>query len=276
MKIQLGYFGLGYAFIIILIIKLDSFQTLRRIKDKQTIHTDNLSSNTTFVHTNNSRTTSSKEILATNNRHETTNSTLSNNSSTKEASNTDLNDNTYNNKNSTTETITLKSVVNDTKNHTDNTTIDTTKDSINKNLLNITNNSSNVTADALLTVISNQTENIKKEICSNCKGLLSALDDIISSIKVLKGRMKFTINNNLTKKEYTRIVLNVINKVNLIKVDLHKLNEALSSLQKARCDNFANLSKKHGLVKNSTDKLVEVVQEVIKHRQIKINLVFLN
>jgi hypothetical protein len=81
---------------------------------------------------------------------------------------------------------------------------------------------------------------------------------------------------SLTKRELFSIISNCVNNLNLIKADLFKLNEVLSTLQKANCINFTENSKKYSLVVDSTNKLLEIIQNVLRNLNINLNIVVLN
>jgi len=155
-----------------------------------------------------------------------------------------------------------------------NNKTDTEKD---LSLINKTDNSNNsITSDDLLDLIADQTESIKNEICSNCLEINNALNILIDEIKNIKSQLKKFSADKLPKKEAYEKLSYCINNINLIKADLFKLNEILDTLQKANCSNFVNNSKKYTLVVNSTNKLVEIIQNVMRKLNIKINLVVLN
>jgi hypothetical protein len=133
-----------------------------------------------------------------------------------------------------------------------------------------------ISSDDLLSIIADQTENIKNEICSSCLEINTSLNILIDEIKLIKK----TLHNLALEKPsiidvYTKI-LNSINNLNLIKADLFKLNEILDTLQKANCNNFMENSKKYTLVVNSSNKLLEKIQDSLKSFNININLVVLN
>lgn len=158
---------------------------------------------------------------------------------------------------------------NNNTNHSVNDTLNSTN----------TNNKTNInSADSLLNIIADQSEAIKKEICVNCLEISSALDILVQEIKEIKNRLKKIINKNKNDNSKLNLarISNIINNINFIKADLFKLNEILNTLQKANCDNFNDNSKKYQLVVNSTNKLVEIMQDVLKKLNININLVILN
>jgi len=163
-----------------------------------------------------------------------------------------------------------------------NSTNETLSDlnSTNKTILNKTDDNSShnnsITSDDLLNLIADQTESIKNEICTNCLEINSALNVLIEEIKNIKVQLKKFTTEKLTKKDAYEKLSYCINNINLIKADLFKLNEILDTLQKANCDNFVDNSKKYTLVVNSTNRLVEIIQNVLRKLKININLVVLN
>jgi len=175
----------------------------------------------------------------------------------------DLNSNSTTKKNHTIKINALKN----NKNKTYST--------INKDL-NSTDSNNSITSDDLLNLIADQTESIKNEICTNCLEINSALNVLIDEIKNIKAQLKQFTSDKLTKKEIYEKLSYCINNINLIKADLFKLNEILDTLQKANCSNFIDNSKKYTLVVNSTNKLVEIIQDVMRRLNININLVVLN
>jgi hypothetical protein len=143
---------------------------------------------------------------------------------------------------------------------------------------NLTSNftSNSISSDELLNIIADQTENIKNEICTSCLEISSSLNILIDEIKQIKK----TLHDLIVEKPsifdvYTKI-LHCINNLNLIKADLFKLNEILDTLQKANCNNFPENSKKYTLVVNSSNKLLEKIQDCLKTFNININLLVLN
>lgn len=151
-----------------------------------------------------------------------------------------------------------------------------TKDQIIQSQNNNSNNNNSITSDDLLNLIADQTESIKNEICNNCLEINSALNILIEEIKNIKMQLKKLTSERLSKKDAYEKFSYCINNINLIKADLFKLNEILDTLQKANCSNFMDNSKKYTLVVNSTNKLVEIIQNVIRKLNLNINLVVLN
>lgn len=141
---------------------------------------------------------------------------------------------------------------------------------------NSTNSSSEI-PNFLLKVIADQSESIKKEICLHCLEILEALDFLVEEIKIIKSKQKKLMDSkNLSYKQKSFKIANLINNVNYIKADLFKLNEILKTLQKADCPNFVNNSKKYRMVVNYTNKLVEIIQHSLKTLNLNINLVILS
>jgi hypothetical protein len=132
--------------------------------------------------------------------------------------------------------------------------------------------------DYLLSVIADQSEAIKKEICLHCLEILEALNFLVGEIKIIKGKLKKLTTNktNATSKEKNLKVAHLINNINYVKADLFKLNEILKTLQKADCPNFLNNSKRYRMVVNYTNKIVEIIQQSMKTLNIKLNLVILS
>ena len=139
-----------------------------------------------------------------------------------------------------------------------------------------TNQNNSITSDDLLNLIADQTESIKNEICTNCLEINSALSILIDEIKNIKAQLKKFTEEKLSKKDAYEKLSYCINNINLMKADLFKLNEILDTLQKANCSNFIENSKKYSLVVNSTNKLVEIIQNLLRKLNININLVVLN
>jgi len=133
-----------------------------------------------------------------------------------------------------------------------------------------------ISSDELLSIIADQTENIKNEICSSCLEIMTSLNILIDEIKLIKKTLHdLTVAKPPIFDVYTKI-LHCINNLNLIKADLFKLNEILDTLQKANCSNFIENSKKYTLVVNSSNKLLEKIQDCLKTFNININLLVLN
>lgn len=133
-----------------------------------------------------------------------------------------------------------------------------------------------ISSDELLSIIADQTENIKNEICSSCLEIMTSLNILIDEIKLIKKTLHdLTVAKPPIFYVYTKI-LHCINNLNLIKADLFKLNEILDTLQKANCSNFIENSKKYTLVVNSSNKLLEKIQDCLKTFNININLLVLN
>jgi hypothetical protein len=156
------------------------------------------------------------------------------------------------------------------------------------------------TTDSLISSINDQSEAIKKEICLHCLEISDALDILIIEIKQIKRNIidittvgnggsnssdtnsnsdtKINANSkyNSNKKDfYYNTIANSINSINLIKADLFKLSEIVTTLQKVNCPNFSENSTKLDLVVNSTNKLLEIIQESVKKLNLNINLVIL-
>jgi len=161
------------------------------------------------------------------------------------------------------------------KNKTSNTNNDLNTINISSNNNNTDQNNS-ITSDDLLNLIADQTESIKNEICTNCLEINSALNILIDEIKNIKAQLKKFTEEKFSKKDAYEKLSYCINNINLIKADLFKLNEILDTLQKANCRNFLDNSKKYTLVVNSSNKLVEIIQNVMRKLNININLVVLN
>jgi hypothetical protein len=139
----------------------------------------------------------------------------------------------------------------------------------------ILNNS--VSSDDLLSIIANQTENIKNEICSSCLEINSSLDILLKEIKDLKKKIKFYQNETQIDDEESYLSLvNLINNLNLIKVDLFKFNEILQTIQKAECHNYQESFKKYTSLTNYSMKLVEMIQNILLKLNLDINVVILN
>jgi hypothetical protein len=146
-----------------------------------------------------------------------------------------------------------------------------------KQISNTTGNYTNSDpANNLLLVIADQTESIKKEICSNCLEISNALDIIINEVKKIKFRINLLMKKTFDQKQIILRISHAVNNINFIKADLFKLNVILNSLQKVNCPNYQINSKKYQLVVNSTNKLIEIIQDVIKKLKINVNLVILN
>jgi hypothetical protein len=149
---------------------------------------------------------------------------------------------------------------------------------INSTHLDISDHKTNssITSDDLLSIIADQTENIKNEICFSCLEINTSLNILIDEIKMIKKTLKQLETGNPSSKEVYSQISNCINNLNLIKADLFKLNEILDTLQKANCKNFMENSKKYTLVVNSSNKILEKIQSVLRKFKININLVVLN
>lgn len=128
-----------------------------------------------------------------------------------------------------------------------------------------------------LTIIADQTELIKKEICLHCLEISDALNILIAEIKIIKQKIG-SLDTNKEKVEKKNLYFQIsqlINSVNYIKADLFKLNEILNTLHKVDCPNFSENSKKYELVVNYTNKLVEKMQTWSKSLNLNLNLVIL-
>lgn len=155
----------------------------------------------------------------------------------------------------------------------------------NNTFKNLTNSSSfnesdllnnSITSDDLISIIANQTENIKNEICTSCLEINTSLDILIYEIKKIKKNLKkFETVNDLDEIGYLTLA-HFINNVNLIKADLFKLNEILQTIQKADCLNYQESFKKYSSVSNYSMKLIELIQNIFNKLNIDINIVILN
>jgi hypothetical protein len=168
--------------------------------------------------------------------------------------------------------------------HDNSTSNHSQQNELDNNLTNTTSNTTHphddpnsISSEEVLYIIANQSENIKNEICSSCLEINKGLNVLIDEIKQIKSRLK-----NLNDKEYSgkfdlySELSHCINNINLIKAELFRLNNFLDTLQKANCKNYQENSKKYSLVVNSTNKLLEVIQNVVKKLGLNINLVILN
>lgn len=150
---------------------------------------------------------------------------------------------------------------------------------INRTGSNNQNNSDNNITNNLLSIITDNTLNIKKEICVHCLDISQYLDVIIEEIKRIKNKITSYKNDKIkslisSRKLHLKIT-RLINNVNYIKADLYKLNEILHILKRVKCSNYSENSNKYHMVVNSTQKLVEVLQKLGKNLNLRFDIVIL-
>lgn len=156
------------------------------------------------------------------------------------------------------------------------------------------NNHALIESEQILSSIVNQTEKIKKEICSSINEISLALTVLVNRMKNIKQEISIfhslienknqTIINSESKynsKEKIEKMLHLINSMNLIKVDLFKINEILINLQKVKCENqgnyIQNIQKEYQNTQDTLNKLIELLQEYTKKdKNFPIDLVILN
>jgi hypothetical protein len=179
------------------------------------------------------------------------------------------------------------------------TKLQTSTNSSQMNKTETASTSTNNSSTSLLNAIADESELIKNEICMNCLEISSTLDILIGEIKEIKNNLRKIIdkyqegssiifknssNTNISdnikdskvRQHDITEVLNSLNRVNYIKADLFKMNEVLNILQKAECENYQDNNKKYLLVINSSNKLVEIIQDVFRRLNLNINLVVLS
>lgn len=159
---------------------------------------------------------------------------------------------------------------------------------------NHNNNHAIVESEQILSSIVNQTEKIKNEICSSINEISSALTVLVNRMKNIKQEISMfhslienknqtnvTTESKYNSKEKIEKILHLINNMNLIKVDLFKINEILINLQKVNCENqgiyIQNIQKEYQNTQDTLNKLIELLQEYTKKdKNFPIDLVILN
>lgn len=137
-------------------------------------------------------------------------------------------------------------------------------------------NASNVLNASLINLIIEQTELMKAEICKSNSEIVKGIGKLVSSISLIKKKLKQITSINIISKDEIILDFTVcINNLNLIRAELHKMNDLLENIKKASCKEFADSQRKYDEAKNDLNKLVESIQNFIRKTNLDFNLLIL-
>jgi hypothetical protein len=143
---------------------------------------------------------------------------------------------------------------------------------INNTITTFSNNTNINSAESLIASIEYQTDFIKKEICIHSNEISEALDVLITEITGIQFSIHELKSNNQKSLD---IVLSSINKINIVKADISRLNEIITTIQKVNCPSVTQSQKKIELLLHSINKLIELISETIKNLKMNFNMVIL-
>jgi len=143
---------------------------------------------------------------------------------------------------------------------------------INNTNTKFSNNTNLNSAESLMASIEYQTDFIKKEICIHSNEISEALDVLTTEITGIQSSIKELNSNNQKSLD---IILNSINKMNIVKADISRLDEIITTIQKVNCPSVTQSQNKIELLLHSINKLIELISETIKKLKMNFNMVIL-
>ena len=136
--------------------------------------------------------------------------------------------------------------------------------------------STNISNATLLNLIIEQSELMKSEICKSNIEITKGLDKLKDNITVIKKKLKkITTDNIIVKDEIILDFTVCINNLNLIRVELIKMDNLLENIKKANCKESTDTQKMYDQAKNLLNKLVEGVQNFLRKTNLDFNLLIL-
>ena len=117
---------------------------------------------------------------------------------------------------------------------------------------------------------------MKSEICKSIIEITKGLDKLKDNITVIKKKLKkITTDNIIVKDEIILDFTVCINNLNLIRVELIKMDNLLENIKKANCKESTDTQKMYDQAKNLLNKLVEGVQNFLRKTNLDFNLLIL-
>ena len=128
----------------------------------------------------------------------------------------------------------------------------------------------------LLNLIIEQTEIMKTEICKSSSDMTKGLEKLNENILNIKKKLKIISSGNMIQKDEIILDFTVcINNLNLIRVELIKMENLIENMKKANCKEINDSKKKYDQAKNTLNKLVEGIQNFLRKTNLDFNLLIL-
>ena len=106
--------------------------------------------------------------------------------------------------------------------------------------------------------------------------MTKGLEKLNENILNIKKKLKIISSGNMIQKDEIILDFTVcINNLNLIRVELIKMENLIENMKKANCKEINDSQKKYDQAKNSLNKLVEGIQNFLRKTNLDFNLLIL-
>jgi hypothetical protein len=120
----------------------------------------------------------------------------------------------------------------------------------------------------------NDTE--KQKLCKSCLNQVEVLKFLQNEIKVIREDIFKFVNKTASKQDLVAKLSDQVNKINIIKINIHDIQPTLDLMKKINCTNFKENQKKFKATIKKAAGLVESLQNSIRKSNLNTNFLIIS